>query len=159
MTARTRTVTASLADQLQRSYAGEAWHGPSLAEALAGVGAANAYRRPLGGHSIAEIVAHVAWWLDAARDRIERGFGARARGSEWPAVGAVSAERWRTLQTRLATAHQRLHETVAALDYARLDDPVPGSDPTVGGMLLGVLQHNAYHAGQIALLARAVLRR
>jgi hypothetical protein len=29
----------------------------------------------------------------------------------------------------------------------------------VRGMLLGVLQHNAYHAGQIALLARAVLRR
>jgi len=40
---------------------------------------------------------------------------------------------------------------VLALDDTRLDDAVDGSDPTLRGMLIGLLQHNAYHAGQISL--------
>jgi hypothetical protein len=32
---------------------------------------------------------------------------------------------------------------------------VAGSDPTVRGLLVGILQHNAYHGGQIVLLRKA----
>jgi uncharacterized damage-inducible protein DinB len=32
---------------------------------------------------------------------------------------------------------------------------VAGSDPTLRGLLLGLLQHNAYHTGQIVVLAKA----
>jgi hypothetical protein len=38
---------------------------------------------------------------------------------------------------------------------ARLSEPVAGSGPTVWAMLHGVVQHNLYHAGQIALLRKA----
>jgi hypothetical protein len=44
-----------------------------------------------------------------------------------------------------------------ALDAERLlDDPVGGSDPTVRGLLFGVVQHHAYHAGQIVLLRKGI---
>ena len=36
-----------IADQLQRSYSGEAWHGPSVQELLTGVTAEKALARPL----------------------------------------------------------------------------------------------------------------
>ena len=49
-----------------------------------------------------------------------------------------------------------MHTAVLALPDERLDDPVVGSDPTVRGMLLGVLQHNAYHAGQLVFLRKVV---
>lgn len=146
-----RIETSRLADQLERSFRGGAWHGPALAEAIDGLDAAAANRRPLAGaHTAAEIVFHVAFWLDGVRRRLA---GASAEGDDWPAAGGRAD--WDELKATLERHHRALHAAVAALDDARLDDPVEGSDPTVRGMLLGLLQHNAYHAGQLTLLARA----
>lgn len=144
------------ADQLERSYRGGAWHGPALAEALDGVGAEAADLRPLeGSHSVREIVEHVAFWLDGARRRIE---GEALDGldpeADWPADRDGSTESWQRALERLEHAHRSLRAAVLALDDADLDRPVAGSDPTLRGMLLGVLQHTAYHAGQIRILAR-----
>lgn len=146
-----------LADQLERSFRGGAWHGPALAEALEGVDAAAAARRPLAAaHSIAEIVGHLAFWLDTAAGRLAGEDPARglAEGADWPPLGAGD-EAWRGRLAELDAAHRRLHALVAALDDAALDGPVAGSDPTARGLLLGVLQHNAYHGGQIVLLRKA----
>lgn len=146
-----RFETARLADQLERSYRGGAWHGLALSEAIDGVDAEAADRRALPGiHTVAEIAFHVAYWLDGVRRRLD---GAAVEGDDWPAPGRVTD--WTATRDALERAHRALHAAVLALDDARLDDPVEGSDPTVRGMLLGVLQHNAYHAGQIALLAKA----
>ena len=49
-----------LEEQLRRAHEGEAWHGPSLLEALAGVSAEQAAARPIAGaHSIWELVLHL----------------------------------------------------------------------------------------------------
>jgi hypothetical protein len=56
-----RTELARLEEQLQRSFEGEAWHGPSLRETLDGVTAEEASRHPIpGAHSIWELVLHLA---------------------------------------------------------------------------------------------------
>lgn len=143
--------TARLADQLERSYRGGAWHGPALAEALAGVDAETAARAIVANvHSIAELTAHVTYWLDAARRRITG--EPEVAGDDWEVTNAGD---WSAALETLERTHRALHTTVLALDDPRLDDAVEGSDPTVRGMLLGLLQHNAYHAGQISLLAKA----
>ena len=59
-------------DQLKRAYEGDAWHGPSVKEALAGVTAEQAQARPLrNAHSIWELAQHIAVWEDAGRRRLE----------------------------------------------------------------------------------------
>jgi uncharacterized damage-inducible protein DinB len=147
----------SLADQLERAFRGGAWHGPAVAEALAGVEAEVAAGRPVGSaHSIWEIVHHLTVWKDVPRRRLQ---GERLVDlppeRSWPAVADVSAGAWRAALAALEAAHVALHARVLELADGQLDDPVAGSDPTVRGMLLGVLQHNAYHAGQIVLLRKA----
>ncbi|MDX1501937.1 MAG: DinB family protein [Thermoanaerobaculia bacterium] len=148
--------TAALADQLERAFRGGAWHGPSVLEALDGVDAVLAARRPIGSaHTIGEIVLHLTAWIDVARRRIAgEAIAALPDEADWPAAGGEEAA-WRTARERLDDAHARLHAAALELDDERLDDPVAGSDPTVRGQLLGVLQHNVYHAGQIVLLRRA----
>lgn len=146
----------TLADQLERSFHGPAWHGPAVAEALAGVDAAAAAAHPLpGAHSIFEIVRHLTVWIDVPRRRID---GERLENlsteRDWPPAGEVSAEAWRAALAELEAAHAALLARVRDLTEAQLDGPVAGSDPTVRGMLLGVLQHNTYHAGQITLLRK-----
>lgn len=47
---------------LEEGFGGVAWHGPDLAEAIAGVAPDLALRRPAPGcHNIAEITLHHAW--------------------------------------------------------------------------------------------------
>jgi hypothetical protein len=73
---------------------------------------------------------------------------------DWPPVRETSAGAWSAALAALEEAHAALRARVLELADAQLDDPVAGSDPTVRGMLFGVVQHNAYHAGQIALLRK-----
>ena len=152
-----RVETSRLADQLERAFRGGAWHGPSLDEALDGVDAATAAARSIGeAHSIAEITGHVAFWIDAARRRMEGEEITNVPPEvDFPPDGAKSAEAWRDTLAHLDQAHRRLHAAILALDDDELDGAVAGSDPTVRGQLLGILQHNAYHAGQIVVLKKA----
>lgn len=146
----------TLADLLERAFRGGAWHGPAVAEALAGVDAATAAARPIeGAHSIWEIVHHLTAWNEVPLRRLD---GERLQNlpaeRDFPPVTDVSADAWRSALAALEDAHAALHARVLDLADGQLDDPVAGSDPTVRGMLLGVLQHNAYHAGQIVLLRK-----
>ncbi|MCP4202543.1 MAG: DinB family protein [bacterium] len=152
-----RVETAHLADQLERAFRGGSWHGPSVTQALAGVDAAAANRRPLAAaHSIWEIALHITAWIDTARRRIlGETIGDLSLELDWPPTANGSEEAWRTVLSDLEEAHRSLHATVLELEDARLEDPVAGCDPTVRGLLLGVLQHNVYHAGQISVLKKA----
>jgi len=143
-----------LADQLERAFRGGAWHGPAVAETLDGVDETAAAARPLAGaHSIWEIVHHLTVWNDVPRRRLD---GERLQNlpaeRDWPPVGDLSSGAWRAALAALEEAHDAFHARVLDLADDQLDDPVIGSDSTVRGMILGVLQHNAYHAGQIAVL-------
>jgi uncharacterized damage-inducible protein DinB len=144
----------NLADQLERAFRGGAWHGPAVAETLADIDETMAAAPPLAGeHSIWEIVHHLTVWNDVPRRRFD---GERLQNlpaeRDWPPVVDASATAWRAAIAALEDAHDAFHARVLDLTDDQLDDPVTGSDSTVRSTILGVLQHNAYHAGQIALL-------
>lgn len=146
-----------LADLLERSFHGGAWHGPAVAETLEGVDAAAAARRPIAAaHSIWEIVHHLTTWHEVPRRRID---GERdempPESEDWLAVLEPSEETWQQALEALRSAHQRLHTRLAQLSDEELARPVAGSESTIRGMMLGIIQHNAYHGGQIALLRKA----
>lgn len=145
-----------LADQLRRSQSGEAWHGPSLEEILAGVTAQQAAAHPFAGvHSIWELVLHIAVWQKHILDRIERGGMAEIPDElDWPKVGATTDAAWKKALKDLKQANEDLACAVAKLDDARLHANVRGKDYDFHFMLEGMVQHNLYHAGQIALLKK-----
>ena len=64
------TETVRLADQIRRAFEGNAWHGDSVLELLAGVDAKTAAAKPIkNAHSIWELLLHIAAWDDAVRRR------------------------------------------------------------------------------------------
>jgi uncharacterized damage-inducible protein DinB len=152
--------TSRIADQLRRAFEGEAWHGPSVLEILDGLGAAAAAARPLPeAHSIWEIVIHIAVWDDAARRRMAGEVVQPTPAEDWPAVTDTSPAAWERALAHLKRMHQALVAAVAATADARLPEKVPGKEPdyyTLYYMLHGIAQHELYHAGQIALLKKAV---
>jgi len=48
-----------------------------------------------------------------------------------------------------------LRETIAKLDDEKLKEKAAGQEYSIYFMLHGVIQHDLYHAGQIALLKKA----
>jgi len=143
-----RRESQRLADQLERSFRGGAWHGPALAEVLDGIDESTARRSsPTSTHSIAELVWHVCFWIRSATARIAD--SELPDGQDWP----DQPPSWAELKQRLDRAESDLLQALRALDDERLDQPA-GSDASIRGLLLGILQHNSYHAGQISLLRR-----
>jgi uncharacterized damage-inducible protein DinB len=144
-----------IVDQLQRAFAGEAWHGPAVFEILEGITAAQAATRPANdAHSIWEIAFHIAAWEGAVRERLRGEPGELSAAENWPAVTDTSEQAWEETKTRLKQVHQELCDAVAEVDESRLDQPIVAGRPSVYFTLHGVIQHSLYHAGQIALLKK-----
>ncbi|HXG92939.1 MAG TPA: DinB family protein [Blastocatellia bacterium] len=146
-----------ITDQLKRAFEGKAWHGPSVQEVLANVTAQQAAARTVqGAHSIWEIALHIATWETIARRRIEGEIIADVAGEvDWPPVVDTGDEAWLATLERLKQNHLALRETVARLDDSRLDEKAAGVPYTIYFLIHGVIQHDLYHAGQIALLRKA----
>ena len=146
-------------DQLKRAYEGQAWHGPSVCEVLAGVTADQAHARPLANaHSIWELVRHLAVWEDVGRRRLE---GDRAQidissPEDWPPADDPSEAAWEQAKAALDRGHQALCAAIARVDESRLDQPIFAGMSTVYVTVHGVIQHDLYHAGQIAMLKKAL---
>lgn len=143
-------------NQLHRAFAGEAWHGPSLGELLADVKAPQAAARPIAGaHSIWELVLHIAAWDKAVAARLGGGRGAVTDEENFPAVNDTSEGSWQKAIETLKQNHQELMEAMGQVEESRLDEPIVEGMPSVYVHLHGAVQHDLYHAGQIAVLKKA----
>jgi uncharacterized damage-inducible protein DinB len=150
--------TARLADQIRRAFDGEAWHGDSVLELLSDVNAAIAAAYPIkNAHSIWELVLHIAAWDDAVLRRTGGASVELTAEQNFPAVKDTSPGAWRKAVSQLRSKHENLVQAVAAFPDARLTDPVPGKKEKYYNffyMFSGIVQHELYHAGQIALLKK-----
>lgn len=150
--------TTRLADQIRRAFDGEAWHGDSVMEILAGMNAKRAAAKPIpDGHSIWELLLHIAAWDDAI---IRRAHGSAVELSDaenFPAIADTSEAAWKAAIAKVKNKHDELVKTVAGFPDSRLQEQVPGkreSNHNFYYMFSGIVQHELYHAGQIALLKK-----
>lgn len=153
-----------LADLLRRGQAEQPWYGPSTQELLSDLGASEAARRPVANaHTIWEIVLHMTAWLGEVARRLEGHSPQLPLEGDWPAMPVASEAAWLAAKASLAEAVERVATLVSGLSPEALERPIGTSQEpaletgvTAAQTVAGVLEHNAYHAGQIALLAKAV---
>ena len=153
------TETVRLADQIRRAFEGNAWHGDSLGELLADVNAKTAATRPIkNAHTIWELLLHIAAWDDAVRRRTGGTAVTLSDEQNFPPVKDTSEAAWRQAIEFAKNTHNELIKAVAAFPDSRLHGQVPGKTESYYNyfyMFSGIVQHELYHAGQIALLKKA----
>lgn len=152
-----------LLSSLRRAHDGEPWHGPSRAQVLADVTAAEAAWRPAAGaHTLWEVVLHMRSWTREVLRRAEGGVPAEPVDGDWPAMPSPADEAaWRLTLQSLDEAHAALARFVGQMSEdlraARVKDR-PGDPPghaiTQRGMIRSLAEHDVYHTGQLALLKR-----
>jgi uncharacterized damage-inducible protein DinB len=154
--------SSRLADQINRAFAGDAWHGDSLRELLNGVDAVTAAAHPVkGAHSIWELVLHIAAWDDAVRRRTGGTAVTLNDEQNFPPVKDASESAWYKALDHANRTHDELVKAVADFHDSRLLEQVPGKAESYYNffyMFSGIVQHELYHAGQIALLKKAQAR-
>ena len=149
---------ARLEAQLARSFAGGAWHGPGVLESLDGVTPEAAHAHPVAGaHSIWELVLHLRGTYRLVLRRLEGDASPLTGSEDWPTVPAPTEANWAATLQELRALSEQARRAVRGFDPARLDQPLVTEPPyTAYTQFIGITQHDLYHAGQIAILKRAL---
>ena len=152
-----------LAELLRKNLAGEPWHGPGTLDLLRDLDHRQAIARPFAGaHSIWALVLHMTAWHGEVRRRLAGATPAMPAEGDWPEPPPASPEAWRHAVQALSSSLEEVCEAIAALSEADLDRKIGtlerplGTGVTLREMLVGLLQHDTYHSGQIALLKKAI---
>lgn len=155
------TEVERIRDQFRRAFDGEAWHGPSVLHILNGITAPQAAAHPIpGAHSIWELTLHIAAWERACKRRLEGDPAQLSDAEDWQPIDDTSEAAWERTKRDLTETHNELLNAISKVDESRLNEPII-KDPnipfsSVYVTLHGGVQHTLYHAGQIAMLKKAV---
>ncbi|HSE41311.1 MAG TPA: DinB family protein [Acidobacteriota bacterium] len=149
------------AQELLKGHELQPWHGPSTKTILAGLTAKEAASHPIeGSHSIWEIVLHIDAWQREVIRRFNADFVPEVpEEGDWRTVLDPTESNWQRTLDNLDSSIQELVRKINMIQESSMEDQrgrTAGGSDSLAGMLSGILQHNAYHSGQIALLLRAI---
>lgn len=156
--------TIDLKNELQKAFDDQPWHGPSLLSVLDEVSAGVANRKIGQSHSIAEIVYHLTGWTEACTLRLYGHEAELPERGDWPLGLVVDEKSWRSLKEELISAHKKFSDKIGMMTDADWQifigslntENALGANVTIAETVSGIIQHYAYHAGQIILLVRAL---
>ncbi len=153
-----------LNQEIVDAWDGDPWHGTPINAILEGIDAAQAAARPIKqAHTIWETVLHMTGWTREVAHRIAGGKAGEPETGDWPEVTDTSRDAWQAARRDLGAAHEELRRAIKKLDDDTIMAPpnVPrdraaGTGTTIYRLVHGLVQHDAYHAGQIVLMKKLV---
>lgn len=153
----TTSEVSRIAKLSRHTFDGQPWYGTALCKLLAGVTAEKAAAHPIpGAHSIWQEVLHAISWRNVAIRLLDGETVPPVTEDEnWPKPSGDSAAAWQQTLDELARTQERFEAAITALTDERLSEKAPEKPFSFYVLVHGVIQHDAYHAGQIALLKNA----
>lgn len=135
---------------------GSPWYGESVMEKLERLDYQMVNKVPTGlSNSIARLVKHMISWRQFAIEKLKGNDAYDIRlntPDDWPEVNIQTEEQWRHLLQELHATQDQLFSQLRARNEEDLEQPCHGKSYSLGFLVDGILQHDVYHLGQIALL-------
>jgi uncharacterized damage-inducible protein DinB len=150
--------------QLQELQEGPLWLNENFKKKLAPIADELAFKRPLPEiHSVAELISHITVWMDACLDRMNCIPNTLQDNdvNDWKTNETLMQKGWTVLLEEFYKAHRRLIEFTDTCGDDFLNRQYQTTDFTNKDILFGLIQHDAYHMGQLGLtikLLRAQLK-
>lgn len=149
------TETSRIINMLQNTYNGAAWHGASVMEILNNISARQAFQSSEDIHRICELVQHITAWRTFAIKRLE---GDRyyeiSQNENWKEFTIQDESAWEKIKNELAESQRDLIAALEKKNDDLLNEEVEGKAYDYYTLIHGVIQHDLYHLGEIALLAK-----
>lgn len=136
--------------QLDRIFNGPAWHGPALAETLDKIRDENSNKTFQSSHSIVELIAHMTAWRNYVIEQL-------SGNADFTVSDEMNFPKNAVLNAAIASlkeSQKRLIDAITLFPEDRLKQKVGNKPYSFQTMLHGIIHHDLYHLGQIALLNR-----
>jgi uncharacterized damage-inducible protein DinB len=159
-------VKEDLIIELNRAMFEEPWYGASIKTILESIEPEIAYiKPPWSNHSITEIALHIWAWNEEIISRLNGNEPKEPEMGDWPQLKSIHEEYWQEIKENIFNAHKRIISIIEQLPVEIFETKI-GNEHLPGlatgfnyrESLLGLMQHNIYHGGQISLL-RIILKK
>ncbi|WP_343704444.1 DinB family protein [Chitinophaga sp.] len=148
-----------LSESLQHLYHGTPWLDVTFLEHLQETDAEQATRRIGQSHNIWELVNHIIFWHQNVTRKL-KGEKPEQEGDlpDFYLPENHGENNWQATLQRLEHSITQMVETIRNFPEEKLYTPVPETQHNAHYYIQGVLQHAAYHLGQIVLLRKHVIQ-
>jgi uncharacterized damage-inducible protein DinB len=157
------TTSEKLQQEIEKVLSGEPWYGLSIYEILDRVTFESAYEKPVGAaHNVAAIILHMLSWTEEVMDRLNEKPASAPLSGDWPETGGPNEQKWKLWIDDLKLVNVNLIKTILDFPEEKWSEPIiderdTGPVITYEQLVYGFIQHQVYHAGQIAILNRMVI--
>ena len=139
---------------LANVYQGSTWYGKNIQSTINDIPVGKALLRLEGSYNIAELVSHMLVWRDYVIKLLETGQNHPVPEFEnFPNIEILMMDEWKDLIDQFNRSQLRLMELLSNSEI-ELTASVPSKPYRVQDVLLGIIHHDIYHAGQLNLLAK-----
>lgn len=140
-------------------YDGKPWLGVTFKNALKGLDAQSAAKHSLEGrHSCWEILHHIIFWRLNVMRKLPINEQIRQNPvKDFQPPISIDDTSWQGTLKIFREVHEELLALLQKLDAKHLNMVVEKTGQPYFWYLHGLLQHDAYHLGQLAMLRKAVL--
>ncbi len=133
---------------------GDCWIGVNYKEVLHGVDAAGAVKNISGNtNNTWQLVAHITYWRTAVVNRLTGSLNPPPF-ADFLLPDELSEANWRQALHDFESAYHLLRNAIHNFKEDNLDKPSPKEGQTYYQLIMGCLQHDAYHLGQLMLLKK-----
>ncbi len=134
---------------------GDCWVGINFKEALHGVDAQMASAKiNAEGNSIWMLTAHIIYWRNMVINRLT-GSSNPPPFPDFLLPEELTDANWRQTLHDFESVYHLLRSTIHNLKEENLDKISPHPDQSFYELIVGCLQHDAYHLGQIVLIKKS----
>jgi uncharacterized damage-inducible protein DinB len=154
--AKNNLLVERLVTLLNASFHGGAWHGPSVLELTKGLSVKEVSFKTPQVHTIAELIYHITSWRIFVLKRLQGDdtYNIDDDKLNWGNFQKIDQFELETLMMEMTLSHDELVKELESKNDQFLDLIVPGSEYTYYTLIHGIIHHDLYHSGQIAILKK-----
>lgn len=147
----------SVIQNLETSLSGRPWYGKAVYELLQEIDESKTTFKPNHqDHSLNDLLWHMITWAEFVLAHLENQEEAERKAIEardWRITDPFHHS-WQKGITKLKSIHKKIADLLADKEDSFLNEMVPNRPYNFRFMLNGLIQHNIYHAGQMAYLKK-----
>ena len=152
----------NLVNELTKAYNADAWHGNNVLTLIKEANPQKVFTHPVpNAHSIAELVLHLTAWTEEVLDRINGKAAKEPSRGDWSLPRENSEQEWEHIVADFKSVNESLIGSINHLNTEHWNNFVNdernrelGTGVSNAQLINGLIQHHAYHSGQIALLLK-----
>lgn len=146
--------TKEISSILENVYQGPTWYGKSIGSTIRDIPVGKALLRLEESYNVAELISHMLAWRIYVINLLETGKHYQvSEVDNFPTIEVMMMDEWQDLIDRFEDSQRHLVNLLDTVPVD-LDAKVPEKPYRYREVLIGIIHHDIYHAGQLNLLSK-----